>query len=151
MNIIGRLIASFGMVALAASGAAHAENNQSAPAEAAPIRVGGNYTVTKIDKVTDGAFVMEFKSDAPSGKFDTLTLQSDHVHVAVKVGQKIRLSAEILASSGPNAEVSQMVIFLPHAEGPVPVWLLSNKAPSGDLRGTTYLKMHNPLNDYTIM
>lgn len=114
-------------------------------------RVGGDYTVSAIDRHEDGAFVVEFKSTTPSGRYDTLHLESDHVHVAVKVGLKLRLSAEILSEKGPVAEVAQMVVFFPNAQGPVPVWLLSNKAPGAELRGAKYIEMHNPLNDYTIM
>ncbi len=120
-------------------------------ARAEPLRVGGDYKVTAVDKVRDGAFVLEFTSTAPSGKYDVLRLESDHVHVAVKVGQQIRLSAEILTEKGNSAEVSQMVIFLPSIQGHVPVWLLSNKAPAQDHPSSRYLEMHNPLNDYVIM
>jgi hypothetical protein len=120
-------------------------------AHAEPVRIGGDYKVTAIDRLKDGAFVIEFKSTAPSGKFDVLHLESDHVHVAVKVGQQIRLSAEILAEKGSTAEVSQMVIFLPSVQGHVPVWLLSNKAPANEHPSSKYLEMHNPLNDYIIM
>ena len=95
--------------------------------------------------------MIEFKAEHPTGHFDVLKLESDHVHVAVKVGQNLRLSAEILSQSGAGAEVSQVVLFLPAPEGHVPVWLLSNKAPPGDLRATRYLEMHSPLNDYMIM
>ena len=119
-------------------------------ASAEPVRVGGDYKVTQIDKV-EGGFVVEFQSTTPSGKFDTLRLTSDHVHVAVKVGQQIRLSAEILTETGNSAEVSQMVIFLPSVQGHVPVWLLSNKAPAQERPAAKYLEMHNPLNDYVIM
>lgn len=122
----------------------------SAVAHAEPLRVGGDYKVTAIDK-RDGAFVVEFKSTVPSGKYDVLRLESDHVHVAVKVGQEIRLSAEILSEKGNAAEVSQMVIFLPSVQGHVPVWLLSNKAPASAHPSSKYLEMHNPLNDYVIM
>ena len=114
-------------------------------------RVGGEYTVASIDRQSDGIFLVEFKSNAPSGRYDTLHLESNHVHVAVKVGQKLRLSAEILREKGATAEVAQMVIFFPNAQGPVPVWLLSTKAPNGMLRGARYLEMHNPLNDYIVM
>jgi len=115
------------------------------------LRVGGDYTVSSIDKAGEGAFKIEFKAVTPSGRFDTLKLESDHVHVAVRVGQKIRLSAEILAEAGPSAEVSQLVLFLENPQGPVPVWLLSNKAPAGELRGSRYLEMHAPMNDYQVM
>jgi hypothetical protein len=115
------------------------------------LRVGGDYTVTAVDKQGEGAFHVEFRAVTPSGKFDLLTLESDHVHVAVKVGQKIRLSAEILTQKGAAAEVAQVVIFLPSAEGRVPVWLLSTKAEGRDLRASRYLEMHVPANDFMIM
>jgi hypothetical protein len=118
------------------------------------LRVGGDYTVTAIDKLGEKAFKVEFTSATPSGKFDTLYLESDHVHVAVKVGQKIRLSAEILAQKGAAADVAQVVVFLPSGIGQtshVPVWLLSNKAPPRDLRASKYLEMHVPATDFVVM
>ncbi len=115
------------------------------------VRVGGDYTVSNIEKVGDHSFLVEFKSDKPTGKYDVLRLESDHVHVAVKIGQKIRLSAEILSESKNIAEVAQVVVFLPVADSHVPVWLLSNKAPNHELRATKYLEMHVPLTDYTVM
>lgn len=118
------------------------------------LRVGGDYTVTAIEKVGEKAFRVEFTADAKTGKFDVLRLDSDHVHVAVKVGQKIRLSAEILAEKGANAEVAQVVVFLPSSQGQeshVPVWLLSNKAPPRDLRAAKYLEMHVPATDFVVM
>lgn len=115
------------------------------------LRVGGDYTVEAIDKVSERAFKIIFKADKPSGKFDVLRLDSDHVHVAVKVGQKIRLSAEILSQKGPEAEVAQVVIFFEGDAGRVPVWMLSNKAPQGELRASKYLEMHVPANDFIVM
>jgi hypothetical protein len=115
------------------------------------VRVGGTYTVTAIDKNDDGSFAVVFRTVAPSGKYDELRLQSDHVHVAVKVGQTLRLSAEILSERGATAEISQVMLFLPHQQGPVPVWLLSNKAAPKELKGSRYLEMHSPVNDYIIM
>ncbi|MBM4251248.1 MAG: hypothetical protein FJ146_04715 [Deltaproteobacteria bacterium] len=123
------------------------------PAEAPNIatRVGGDYLVSAIDHVDNGEFRIQFAAVAPSGKFDTLTLHSNHVHVAVKIGQKLRLSAEILSTKGTAAEVAQMVIFVANPQGPVPVWLLSNRAGPRDLKATKYLEMHSPLTDYIVM
>src|SRR5438309_1256347 len=87
------------------------------PAPQAPdaIRVGGDYKVTSVDKIDDHTFRVQFQSVKPTGRYDQLRLDSDHVHVAVKVGQEIRLSAEILSEDkhGASAEVAQMVLFLP--------------------------------------
>ena len=115
------------------------------------VRVGGDYTVASIEKAGDHAFAVEFKSDKPTGRYDVLRLESDHVHVAVKVGQKIRLSAEIMNEKGRTAEVAQVVVFLPVRDSHVPVWLLSNKAPNHELRATKYLEMHVPMTDYTVL
>lgn len=115
------------------------------------LRVGGDYQVASVERAGEHSFVVEFKSEKPSGRFDTLRLESDHVHVAVKVGQKIRLSAEILAEKGPVAEVAQVVVFLPAQDSHVPVWLLSNKAPNHDLRATKFLEMHDPHTDFTVL
>jgi hypothetical protein len=123
----------------------------STTAEPQVLRVGGDYTVSAIDKVDDRSFRVEFKAVKPTGKFDVLHLDSDHIHVAVKVGQTLRLSAEILAQHGSSADVAQMVLFLPSVQGHVPVWLLSNKAPVHDLRATKYLEMHVPMTDYMVM
>lgn len=122
------------------------------PAEKkASLKVGGEYTVTKIDRSSSGLFLIEFKAMRPTGRFDVLKLESDHVHVGVKVGQSLRLSAEILAESGTTAEVSQLVMFLKGPNGKVPVWLLSHKSIGTDLRAIRYLEMHVPSNDYVVM
>ena len=115
------------------------------------LKVGGDYEVTAIEHLNDSEFRVEFKAVTPTGKFDNLSLHSDHVHVAVRIGQKLRLSAEILNSNGLSAEVAQMVIFIANPQGPIPVWLLSNRAGHQDLRAIKYIDMHSPLTDYIVM
>ena len=115
------------------------------------LRVGGTYTVQEINKNDDRDFTIVFVSTAPSGRFDELRLDSDHVHVAVREGQEVRLSAEILQEKGSKADVAQVVLFLNGRVGRTPVWLLSNKAKHADLRGARYLEMHVPLNDYFVL
>jgi hypothetical protein len=157
MMTISALGVSFGLAA--GSLQAAAAQTPAKPAAAAPVaekapeiqRVGGDYKVASIDKVNDHAFQVLFTAVHPTGRFDNLRLESDHVHVAVKVGQTLRLSAEILTATGTAAEVSQVVLFLPGATGPMPVWMLSNKAPIGSLRAVKYLEMHDPLTDYMVM
>ena len=114
-------------------------------------RVGGDYQVTHVKKLGNRSFLIEFKAATPTGRFDVLRLESDHVHVAVQKGQTLRLSAEVFEDRGRSAEVSQVVLFLPSQRGRVPVWLLSNKFPANDLRGSRYLEMHVPLKDYLVM
>ena len=116
-----------------------------------PLKVGGDYQVSAVEHVGNREFKVEFKALNKTGKFDVLTLYSDHVHVAVRVGQKLRLSAEILSSQGDRAEVAQMVIYVRNQEGPTPVWLLSNKATGLDLKASKYIEMHSPITDYMVM
>jgi len=71
--------------------------------------------------------------------------------VAVKIGQRVRLSAEVLSVSDNVAEVSQVLLFLRTGQGRVPVWLLSTKAVGGSLNAARYLEMHVPATDYFIL
>ncbi len=140
-----------GFLAIVLSLLTSAASQPQAESNGGILRVGGDYQVGAVTKGRDGSFHIEFRSVQPTGKFDTLTLDSDHVHVAVKIGQKVRLSAEILSEKGASAEVAQVVLFLNTAVGRVPVWLLSNRAPDRDLRASKYLEMHLPSTDYQIM
>ena len=135
------------IVSLAITGVALADAEKSGIVE----RVGGDYRVARIDKLDDGTFLIEFKSLHPSGKFDVIRLNSDHVHVAVKSGDRLRLSAEVLRITGAVAEASQVLLFLKSSRGRTPVWLLSNRYKPRDLTGSSYLEMHVPLNDYMIL
>lgn len=130
-----------------------AVNVQAEPKDAVEqfIRVGGNYTVKSVEQKSGNVFLVKFTAENQSGTFDELELESDHVHVAVKVGRTLRLSAEVLKTTGPKAEISQVVLFFPNTEGHVPVWLISNKFPNRDLKASKYLEMHAPSNDYMIL
>lgn len=147
-NLINMIL---GLVAaLLLAGGARAEQEQ-IDAEGKFVRVGGNYIVSSVQQKNDNSFLVTFKAEVTSGKFDELRLESDHVHVAVKVGRTLRLSAEVLAAKGPAAEVSQVVLFFPNADSHVPVWLMSNKFPARDLKASRYLEMHAPINDFMIL
>jgi hypothetical protein len=139
-------------ILLLSANLAHAEDNKTNKEPQAKVeRVGGNYTVSSITRTPEDTFVVIFKSVKPGERFTTLRLESDHVHVAVKEGETLRLSAEILQEKGDQAEVSQVLLFLPNIRGTTPVWLLSRKTPVGELRGSRYLEMHAPLSDYHIL
>jgi hypothetical protein len=153
-NSISEMLTVFLLILGGCAFAAFADSKESpgvSAADAKVLRVGGNYVVASVDLKNDSSFLIVFKSVQPTGKFDFLRLESDHVHVAVKVGQTLRLSAEVLSSKNATADVSQVVLFLPHAQGPVPVWLMSNRVPPHDLNASKYLEMHSPVSDYTIM
>ena len=117
-------------------------------------RVGGQYLVKSIDRLDsetgDGPFVVIFESETPTGKYDLLRLESDHVHVGISPGQKLRLSAEILKADGKSAEVGQVLLFLPERSGPMPVWLLSRKNTHRDLNAAKFIEMHAPQSDFRV-
>jgi hypothetical protein len=113
-------------------------------------RVGGNFKVTRIQRLSDGSFKVVFKSTSPANRFETLVLESPHVHVAVTEGKEIRLSAEISSHKGNSAIVSQMVIFLPGRVGDTPVWLVS-KGTNSSSPPAKLLEMHAPSTDYQIL
>lgn len=112
-------------------------------------RVGGTYFVDSIVASKTGGFKVEFRAEVETGKFDRVRLESPNVHVALKEGEKFRISAEIVNVDGTGvAEASQVLVFLPSVRGPIPVWMLSNKG--GSLDAARYLEMNVPLNDYWV-
>lgn len=111
-------------------------------------RVGGTYRVASIEKIADQDFRITFENPAGT-KHRTLLLISDHVHIGVKQGQMLRLSAEILRETKEVTEISQVLLFLPGQQGATPVWMLS-KHSNLELRGARYLEMHAPSSDYIL-
>lgn len=114
------------------------------------LRVGGRYKIVQVERHDRGGFKIVFRSIEPTGRFDELILDTVHVHMAVATGQTVRLSAEISKDRGMRAEVSQVVLFLPSAQGPTPVWLLSRTSQPRDLTATRYIDMHVPQSDYLV-
>lgn len=114
-------------------------------------KVGGNYKVSRIERLGPDHFVIEFTSTVKSGKHDLLVLESDHVNVAVTKGMELRLSAEVLREKKGATEVSQVLLFLPKSDTHVPVWLLSRHAKHQELRGSRYLEMHAPTSDFMVL
>lgn len=120
--------------------------------ESAVVRVGGNFRVQRMDRQENGSFRVEFASTQPSGRMDHLILDTDHVHVAVTVGQTIRLSASVLREvDKKTVVVDQVLLFLDRPEGPTPVWLLSKENKRRDLDGARYLEMHAPATDFKVL
>lgn len=116
-------------------------------------RVGGNYSVREIKKKKNST-VITFEAEVKNGRADYIVLEADHVHVGVREGQNLRISAEVEWKSGGDSvkvKATQVLLFLPKKGGAVPVWLLSKKGRSNDLRGSSYLKMHNPQSDFVIL
>jgi hypothetical protein len=116
-----------------------------------PLRVGGDYQVSEIDRIRDDEFKIVFKAVTQTGKYDTLVLVSDHVNMKVEKGQVLRLSAEVGKEDGATAEVTQVLLFLPNGNTHVPMWMLSKHFPGRELRGSRYIEMHSPTSDYIVL
>ena len=155
MNILSRLAAFVAVVLLGLSTQGHAGENLTGKNASEPKienieRVGGDYFIKSIDG-NDSGFVTTFAAVNPTGRFDTIRLESRHIHVAVKVGQRLRISAEVVGGTVRDAEASQVLVFIPSRNGETPVWLLSHRHPSLDLKGARYLEMHAPETDFTVL
>lgn len=123
--------------------------NEKQPSQAQVQRVGGDFIVERIDAQQDGSFRITFQH-SESTRHKTLVLVSDHVHMGVEEGQKLRISAEVLAEYSDYTEVAQVLLFLPSEYGKTPVWMLSQKSPKLSLDGVKLLEMHAPSADYAI-
>ncbi len=113
-------------------------------------RIGGNFTVTEINKLAAGDFEVVFKAETDSDKYNKLKLKTDHINVAVEQGKTIKLSAEVERVEGDFVWVRQMVIFVPSPQGSIPIWLLSKAEGKPNFKREKYLKMHAPNSDYTV-
>ena len=119
-------------------------------------RTGGDYTVAGISthcrgQGQSGCFRIVFDAVHKTGRFDQLVLESNHVNVGVKPGDRIRLSAEVAVDRGRTAEVSQVVLFEGEPGSHVPVWMLSSKYRAGTGPAARYLEMHSPQTDFLVL
>jgi hypothetical protein len=113
-------------------------------------RIAGDYRVAEIQPIHQGnSFRITFVHEAGE-PYERLILESDHIHVGIEQGQTIRLAAEVLEEHEKYAEIAQVLLFLPTDYGQTPVWMLSRKKPSLELRGAPLIEMHAPAADYAI-
>ena len=108
------------------------------------LKIGGEFLIKSIEK-ENASFVVVFK--AQDGGKD-LVLHTDHVHVGLQAGSKLRLSAEV-THEGDLLEINQVMVFIPIAEGVKPIWMLSKSYKSGNLP-SRYIEMHDPQSDYIL-
>jgi hypothetical protein len=124
-----------------------------APGHASPAprleRIGGNFTVAKITRLPKGGFVVEFKASEGTPPVKTLRLESDHINAGLNEGDTLRLSADVVASSGDTAEVAQVVLYIPGKVGPTPVWMLSKGSKPMD-PPAKLIDLHAPSTDYAV-
>lgn len=119
-------------------------------------RTGGDYRLANISdrcsvRTSGSCFKMTFTAIKKTGRFDELVLESNHVNLAVRKGDRIRLSAEIAVDRGRTAEVSQVVLFRDGKNPPPPVWMLSRKHKAGPGPAARYLEMHVPQTDFRVL
>ncbi len=116
------------------------------------LRVGGDYQVSEIRRVGDSDFRIIFAAKEKSGKFDTLIFNTKHLHVGIVSGKTMRISADVKSIKDSEAEVAQLVIFVPSPEGLTPIWMLSSGVDPniGAKSMDGYLKLHAPQSDYLI-
>ena len=116
------------------------------------LRVAGEYKVSSIKRQADGAFEVGFVSKHTTGRFDRLRLVTDHLHLRLKVGLSLKISAEIVEESGAIGEISQVLVFLRSSQHTqVPIWLISKTFGGRPLKGARYLEMHAPTSDYLVL
>lgn len=111
-------------------------------------RIGGTFLVSSIKKIKDG-FRITFAAKDGTPRFKRLVLESAHVHVSVVEGAELRLSADVTATRGDTADVSQMVLFIPGRVGDTPVWMLSRRA-NQPVPPAKLIEMHAPSTDYQV-
>ena len=113
-------------------------------------RIGGTFLVKEIKRQHDGKFQIEFISPDPHSPYRKLILETEHVHIGIQEGATLRLSADVLAIKSGEAEVSQVVLFIPGRAGDNPVWMLSSRIPAGANPPAKLLEMHAPSTDYMV-
>lgn len=123
-------------------------------AEDALKRVGGEFVVSDIKRTNSGMFEVTFSSALSDIQPSTLKLLSDHVHVRLEKGLKLRISAEIAEVKGGIAYLKQVLLFMPPPVGDsdtLPIWMLSSVYQTKSLKGARYIEMHAPTADYQVM
>ena len=112
-------------------------------------RIGGTFVVTSIKPLKGSGFRVIFSAKEGTPRFKTLVLDSPHVHMSLTEGASLRLSADVIATTGDTAEISQVVVFVPSRGGNTPVWMLSKRAVE-PVPPARLLDMHDPHNDYQV-
>ena len=114
-------------------------------------KVAGDYIVSSLKASSGGNIKITFDAVNKSGRYDKLILISDHVHMSIRGSDKVRISAEVVGTDADGSSiVSQVLVFLPSVQGPVPVWMLSRTHPPQRFSGARLLEMHAPSADYLV-
>ena len=121
------------------------------------IQIEGRYEVASIHTRKFAKSDSEYKRilfkriSKAKGKTESIYLDTLSAHPALKVGSSFELAAEVdeKVEHKGALEAIQILVQIPQNNGKVPVWLLSLKSKDLDLRGASYLKMHQP--DFMIL
>ena len=125
-----------------------------AGAEDALKKIGGEFVVSEIKRMNSGFFEVTFTSALTDLKPSTLKLVSDHVHIRLEKGLKLRISAEVAEVKGNTGLLKQVLLFMPQSSDEshiLPIWMLSSVYPTKSLKGARYIEMHAPTADYQVM
>ena len=115
-------------------------------------RVSGQYKLDRIEKKVDNEYVLHFTAETKDGVHDQLVLNSEGLNVKIAEGQVVKLSAEVIASSAKEHEITQVLLFMPsHEYGLTPIWMLSRTHETREIRGARWLEMHAPQADYQVL
>lgn len=112
-------------------------------------RIGGTFVVTSIKPLKSSGFRVIFTAKEGTPRFKTLVLESPHVHMSLTEGSSLRLSADVISTTGDTADISQVVVFIPSRNGNTPVWMLSKRVID-PVPPAKLLEMHDPHNDYQV-
>lgn len=146
MSKVFTFISLFAALALAGSGF-----SQEVPKEKVE-RVSGQYKLERIEKKVDNEYVLHFTAETKDGVHDQLVLNSEGMNVKIAEGQVVKLSAEVIASSAKEHEITQVLLFMPSQEyGLTPIWMLSRTHETHEIRGARWLEMHAPQADYQVL
>ena len=114
-------------------------------------RIGGTFNVSQIKRLNDGGFQVVFSAKETQGPFRKLTLETQHVHMGIREGVELRLSADVISVRGGEAEIAQAVLFMPSHAGDNPIWMLSRRNHVPSSPPVKLLEMHAPATDFMIL
>ena len=110
--------------------------------------ITGHYRVEAIKKTDTDARQIIFRAQDSTTRDKVLVIESDHVHIGLRVGLILKISAEILERRKEIIELSQVLLYLDG--GSQRVFQISRNVPFSGLKSARFLEMHSPMNDFLI-
>lgn len=114
-----------------------------------PAKIRGSYAISSIEQKGPSEYLVRFVPEKPSDG-PILSLKTSNLHSRLKAGVSLDLVADLVKSTGGEAEASQVMVMFKVAGARVPVWLISKDYGPRNLRGDRYLDMHAPTTDFLV-